>query len=200
MPRPDLKVAALLVCGAVLAGTACAPNRAVVRGNWPDGRLEAPTRGRAVRPMMPAAAPAPAQPPMAEEWLPSPGDGNGLSAADLNRRGVLQPVYFAFDRSDVRDDQIATIRANVAWLLEHPGARILVEGHCDERGTREYNLALGARRADSARDFLISMGISPARIETVSYGEELPAEPGQNERAWALNRRAEFVIVATDGI
>lgn len=200
MPRPDLKLVALLVGGTILAGAACAPGRAVVRGNWPDGRLEAPTRGRLMRPVPMAAVPAPAPEPLANEWLPAPGGDDGLSAADLNRRGVLQPVYFGFDRSDIRDEQIGTIQANVAWLMDNPGVRILIEGHCDERGTREYNLALGARRAEAARDFLISMGIAPDRLETVSYGEELPADPGHNERAWTANRRAEFVVVATSGL
>ena len=197
MARSRFGVAALLLGGLILTAAGCAPNRAIVRGNWPDGRLQAPTRisWRAYLP----PAPPPVEPPAlpAEEWLPAEPIDDGLSAADLNRRGVLQPVYFDFDRAVVRPDQVAVLEANAAWLAQRPAVRVIVEGHCDERGTREYNLALGARRAEAARDFLVALGVSPERIETVSYGEELPADPAHNERAWALNRRAETVIVST---
>lgn len=195
MARSRVGVAALLLGGLILTAAACAPSRAIVRGNWPDGRLEAPTRisWRAYLPPTPAALPA--EP--TEEWVPAEPIDDGLSAADLNRRGVLQPVYFDFDRAMIRPDQAAVLEANAAWLAQRPAVRVLVEGHCDERGTREYNLALGARRAEATRDFMVSLGISPDRIETVSYGEELPADPAHNERAWAMNRRAETLIVST---
>ena len=88
--------------------------------------------------------------------------------------------------------------ANAAWLLDNPSARLIVEGHCDERGTRRYNLALGQRRADTVRAALVALGVDFARIEVVSYGEELPADPQSNERGWRDNRRAEFIIVAID--
>ena len=178
-----------VLAAALLLG-ACAPGRAVVRGNWPDGRIDAPVRSRYITPVPPAPAPV-------EEFMPATPAPDALTAADLNRAGVLKTIHFGFDRSDVRSEDIALMEQNVAWLREHPDARVIVEGHTDDRGTRVYNLALGQRRADSARDFLVSLGIDPARLEVVSFGEELPAVEGQNEAAWAANRRAEFVIVAT---
>ncbi len=106
-----------------------------------------------------------------------------------------QNIYFAYDSSDISDEaaRILTIKADT--LKRHPQYTTVIEGHCDEWGTIEYNLALGDRRARSARDFLIGLGIEPERIQTVSYGEERPQEPGHNEEAWAKNRRAQFILV-----
>lgn len=183
----------VLLVSSLLAAGACAPGRAIVRGNWPDGRLESPARGRTmavpVRPL-----PQPMAEVETEDWEPAEPS---MTAADYNRMNVLQSIYFDFDKHDVRGDQVPRIQANASWLLEHPDVQIIVEGHCDERGTREYNMALGQRRADSTRDFLVSLGIDPARIETVSFGEELPAMSGHDEAAWAANRRAVLVITAT---
>lgn len=181
---------ALLLAATTL--TACAPGRSIVRGNWPDGRIESPIRGHYFPPTPP---PAPAR--MSDEFLPAAPPATDRSAADLNRIGVLQTIHFDFDEAAVRLQGIPIMEQNAAWLREHAGARIIIEGHCDERGTRVYNLALGQRRADAARDFLVSLGVQPSRIEVVSYGEELPAVEGHNEAVWAANRRAEFVIVAT---
>jgi peptidoglycan-associated lipoprotein len=172
--------------------SACAPGRSIVRGNWPDGRIE-PTSVRVMRP-----APAVVADVMEEEWTAA-DPMLELSAADLNRSGVLQSVHFGFDDAGVTSAaQQMALQANAAWLLEHAGARIIVEGHCDERGTRRYNLALGQRRAEAARAGLVAMGIDASRIEVVSYGEELPAVPQSNEAAWSENRRADFIIVAVD--
>jgi peptidoglycan-associated lipoprotein len=88
------------------------------------------------------------------------------------------------------------LKENAALLHKYPKVKIQIEGHCDERGTNEYNLALGERRANSTRNYLISLGISPDRISTISYGEERPLDPGHNEEAWAKNRRAHFVILS----
>ncbi len=196
-PTPAVRRAVLVLLAVALVGVGCAPGRSIVRGNWPDGRIEAPARPAVRTPPRPPAKEAEPAPPVGprEEWLPAEA-GSDASASDLNRRGVLRPIYYDFDSDRIRDDQVAVLEANAAWLRENPGARIVVEGHCDERGTREYNLALGERRARAARDFLVSLGIEPDRIETVSYGEELPVDPGHDEAAWAKNRRAEFVIVA----
>jgi peptidoglycan-associated lipoprotein len=87
------------------------------------------------------------------------------------------------------------LRSNADWLKSNPSARIEVEGHCDERGTSEYNLALGAKRSQTAKDYLVSLGISPERISTISYGEEIPACAEPNENCWRQNRRARFVVV-----
>lgn len=107
-------------------------------------------------------------------------------------RQILQPVFFAFDSSTLSDVSLRTIEANVRWLIQHPDLRVVVEGHCDERGTIEYNLELGARRARAIREHMIRLGLAADRIETISYGEERPADPGHDEAAWARNRRAEF--------
>jgi len=125
--------------------------------------------------------------------------GEQLEALDAdawNARGVLAPVYFDFDSARLSDEALATLEANARWLREHPEFRVVVEGHCDERGTTEYNLNLGARRARSIRDHLVRLGVEPDRIETISYGEERPVDPGHTESAWARNRRGEFRLVA----
>lgn len=99
-------------------------------------------------------------------------------------------VFFDFDSSDIRADAVPTLEAQATFLRTFPSLTIVVEGHADERGTREYNLALGERRANAHKDYLISLGVDPARIETISYGKERPAVAGSNESAWAQNRRA----------
>lgn len=106
----------------------------------------------------------------------------------------LRTVYFDFDMSDLRPDTLASLAENARKLQSRTDLRVLLEGHCDERGTIEYNLALGDRRATSVEDYLVMSGISPSRIDTVSYGEERPAAPGHDEASWAMNRRVEFVV------
>lgn len=111
--------------------------------------------------------------------------------------GLLKDIRFDFDRYDVRSEDTAILKQNAAVLTTKlPKAKIQIEGHCDERGTVEYNLALGERRASSAKKYLISLGISADRISTISYGEERPLDPGHTEEAWAKNRRAHFVILS----
>ncbi|OGP95457.1 MAG: peptidoglycan-associated lipoprotein [Deltaproteobacteria bacterium RBG_16_47_11] len=109
---------------------------------------------------------------------------------------LLKDIHFDFDRYDVRPENIEILRESATLLLKHPKVKIQIEGHCDERGTHEYNLALGERRANSARQYLISLGIAGDRISTISYGQERPADPGHHEEAWAKNRRAHFVILS----
>ncbi|MCB0329738.1 MAG: peptidoglycan-associated lipoprotein Pal [Bdellovibrionales bacterium] len=107
---------------------------------------------------------------------------------------ILKDVYFAFDKSDLSAESKATLQTNASWLKENSSASVTIEGHCDERGTREYNLALGQRRAQSAFDYLRGLGIEDSRMSTVSYGEDQPLDPRSNEEAWAVNRRAHFRI------
>lgn len=107
----------------------------------------------------------------------------------------LLTIYFDFDRFTIRDDMSPTMDKNVQWLKKNDNIRIRIEGHADERGTNEYNIALGERRAQSVKKYLVDSGVNEARLSTISYGEEKPADPGHNEEAWAKNRRAEFVIV-----
>lgn len=106
----------------------------------------------------------------------------------------LKDVYFGFDSSDLQPDARATLKGNAAWLKANPAARVQIEGHCDERGTQEYNLALGAKRAQSAKDYLVSLGIATGRLSVISYGEEVPVCTEHTESCWQKNRRARFVI------
>ena len=99
-------------------------------------------------------------------------------------------VFFGYDSSDLTIDSQSTLDRQATWLQKFPSVRVSIEGHCDERGTREYNLALGERRAEVVKSFLTSAGVRSRQIETVSFGEETPADPGHTESAWALNRRA----------
>ncbi len=117
------------------------------------------------------------------------------SIAELNRSGVLRTVYFDYDRSLVREDQRAVLLANAEWLRANPRYVVEIGGHCDERGTTEYNLALGDRRANAIKEYLVGLGVDGSRLELVSYGEERPAAAGSGEEAWAKNRRAEFVVL-----
>jgi peptidoglycan-associated lipoprotein len=118
---------------------------------------------------------------------------SGTSATEPTVRLTMQDAFFDYDKHELRPEARAVLTGNAEYLMANPGARILIEGHCDERGTNEYNLALGDRRARAARDFLIHYGVEAARIEIVSFGEERPFAPGHDEIAWSQNRRAHFV-------
>ena len=103
-------------------------------------------------------------------------------------------IYFEFDKSSLLPEAQEILREKAAWLEKNPAVDVIIEGHCDERGTNEYNIALGDRRSKSAKNFLINLGIAGSRMETISYGEEQPVDKAHNEAAWAKNRRAHFVI------
>jgi peptidoglycan-associated lipoprotein len=107
----------------------------------------------------------------------------------------LEPVFFDFDQWSIREDQKEVMAKNSQWLKSNPNVKVRLEGHCDERGTAEYNLALGQKRAEGVKSFLEGMGISGQRMATVSYGEERPLDPAHNEAAWAKNRRVDIVAV-----
>lgn len=140
--------------------------------------------------------PQPAEPPEAGDWDAAETSGDVLTPDRINEMDVLRPVYFDYDRSEIRPDQRPVLQQNATWLRQNPTVRILVEGHCDERGTREYNQALGNRRAAATRDYLVSLGVSQDRIEIISYGEERPIAQGNDEAAWARNRRAQFTAIS----
>jgi peptidoglycan-associated lipoprotein len=106
----------------------------------------------------------------------------------------LKRIYFAFDSAELLEPAKTQLRQNAEWLKIHRNVHVQIEGHCDERGTVEYNYALGQKRADAARAFLISEGIAPSRLHTISYGAERPEDPSHNEMAWARNRRVQFLI------
>ncbi|HAR95922.1 MAG TPA: peptidoglycan-associated lipoprotein Pal [Deltaproteobacteria bacterium] len=106
---------------------------------------------------------------------------------------TLNAVYFDFDRYNIRPADGEILRSNLEWFKANPNKKIRIEGHCDERGTVEYNLALGQKRADAAKTYLMNLGVDANALETISYGKERPADPAHNEAAWAKNRRADFV-------
>jgi len=109
---------------------------------------------------------------------------------------LLKDVYFDFDKYDIRLRDAEILKENAALLKRYPNLKVQIEGHCDERGTLEYNLALGERRANHTKKYLLSLGISADRISTISYGEERPFDTAHNEDAWTKNRRAHFVILS----
>lgn len=157
----------------------------------------------------PAAAPGAAAPGAApgapgaemapgEEGLAAPGapGAEAARAAGMTQeRFESQDIYFDYDRYDITPEAAGVLDTKAAYLKANPGLRVLIEGHTDERGSNEYNLALGERRAQSAKKYLANAGVAGGRLDTVSYGEERPADPGHDEAAWAKNRRDHFVIV-----
>lgn len=138
----------------------------------------------------------PREPSMTERDEVQPGLPQDVE--ELNRylrdRGLIGDVYFDFDRSELRAESREQLSRNADWLRSNPGYVVTIEGHCDERGTNEYNLALGDRRAGSARDYLVSLGIEGGRMTTLSYGEELQECTDSSESCWQRNRRAHFVV------
>jgi peptidoglycan-associated lipoprotein len=148
----------------------------------------------------PAKPPAPPQPitePVPVPPEPVPEDTVGSkSLDDLNRDSPLKPVFFELDSADLGSAAQSVLQSNAGVLKQYASWQITIEGHCDERGSAEYNLALGERRASAARDYLVSLGIGAARVRTVSYGKEFPFDPAHDESGWSKNRRAHFVITA----
>jgi len=151
-------------------------------------------------PSTPGRPPAPPE-PVTEPAIvpPEPVRDDAISSAsldDLNRNSPLQPVFFELDSSDLSPAAQKALDQDAGLLKKYGTWTITIEGHCDERGTAEYNLALGERRAIAARAYLVSLGISADRLRTVSYGKEFPFDPGHDESAYTKNRRAHFVITA----
>jgi peptidoglycan-associated lipoprotein len=140
--------------------------------------------------------------PVSDTTPPDTGNQDGTvggTAVPGSRADFLQSVpsdriFFELDSYSVDNEDRATLDAQAAWLMRNPNVRVTIEGHADERGTREYNLALGDRRANAARDYLQSRGVTPDRMQTISWGKERPAVEGSNEYAWSQNRRAVTVV------
>jgi len=132
-----------------------------------------------------------------------PGPGTGLdpnavvpgSQQDFIANVASDRIFFGFDQYNVDAEDMATLQSQAQWLQRNPAVRVTIEGHADERGTRDYNIALGERRANAAKNYLASLGIDPSRMNVISYGKERPAELGSNEEAWAKNRRAVTVVI-----
>jgi len=143
-------------------------------------------------PAPPPAAPAPAPLPPA----PPPPRGPIPGSVEDFRTNVGDTVHFGYDAYAVQEADRATLQKQATWLAQYPNVRVTVEGHADERGTREYNLALGARRANAVKEFLVSLGVSTARVDTISYGKERPMCTEANEACWGQNRRGITVVAS----
>ncbi|MSP37422.1 MAG: peptidoglycan-associated lipoprotein Pal [Deltaproteobacteria bacterium] len=157
---------------------------------WTAENLSASSGAAAAKP----EAPKPPAPPK-----PDPGTTTSLDAlrkGEAATAGPMKDVNFSFDSVALSEAARATLKANADWLKSNATARIQIEGHCDERGTAEYNMALGAKRAQAALDYLATLGVAANRMSTVSYGQEIPVCKEKNEECWAKNRRARFVIGA----
>jgi peptidoglycan-associated lipoprotein len=172
--------------------TACHKKPPIARPTAPPPPVTADT--------VPGRPPTPPEPVRDATIVPpEPVRDEAVSSAsldDLNRSSPLKPVFFELDSSDLSTEGQHVLDGNAAVLKQHATWTITIEGHCDERGSAEYNLALGERRALSARAYLISLGLPADRLRTVSYGKEFPFDPGHDEPAYAKNRRAHFVITA----
>lgn len=173
----------LLVSVALLAllAPACRPKKPVTPAPTP-----AP-------PPAAAPAPTPAPAPPAEPADPLAGDLEAVNRY-VAEQGLLGDIYFDFDRAELRTDALTRLERNANFLREHPQFTVKIEGHCDERGTNEYNLALGERRASAARGRLIALGLGGDRFTSLTYGEERPVCSTSEESCWSKNRRAHFVI------
>ncbi|MBL8518721.1 MAG: peptidoglycan-associated lipoprotein Pal [Betaproteobacteria bacterium] len=156
-------------------------------GSTPKTEAPAPVDNRTAQP----PAPPPSQQPTASTTTPRPVTANPLD----DPRGVLagRSVFFDYDSNVVKPEGQTLVKAHADYMKQFPGARIALEGNTDERGSREYNLALGQRRADAVKQIMTLVGVSGDRIETVSFGEEKPKAPGHDEAAWSQNRRADIV-------
>lgn len=182
---------AAAVLGAMLAG--CGKKH-------PPVVAAAPTPSAVSAPTAPPPAPRPVQRveeavPVAQETIVEESIG-GRSLDDLNRESPLKPALFDYDSAELDGDAQKIVQANAGVLKTFTTWVVTLEGHCDERGTAEYNLALGEKRAAAVKTYLVSLGISPDRLRIVSYGKEFPFDAAHTEGAWSKNRRAHFVITA----
>jgi peptidoglycan-associated lipoprotein len=152
----------------------------------------------------PAAMPSSVQSKSATKPAPEVRKAQTQTSLDSLRQGdsaktpadsALKEIFFEFDRYDLSSDARATLKAAADWLRNNPAVRVEVEGHCDERGTNEYNLALGAKRAQTAKDYLVTLGVAAVRLSTMSYGEEIPVCREHNDDCWQKNRRDRFVAL-----
>jgi len=187
----QLILVSLVIGTALFAG--CAKRPATTQASAP-----APTGTAVAAPPPPAPAPPPPPPPAAvtppataapaAPAPPRPEIKEFVAVADL------KPIYFDFDKYDIRPGDAKVLDANAQWLKTNADQLLLIEGHCDERGTNEYNLALGERRAKSTMNYLVSQGVQASRITIISYGEERPVCTEKTEECWSKNRRAQFLV------
>lgn len=193
MKRGMMALMAAVGMAAMVAG-GCA-NKEVVKSDEPVVTSPAPTTEPA-RPEPAKPVEQPKTTTSAQTAVEQPKMAEAETPKDASVEAALEAVYFDFDKSDLRQDARDVLNRNAEVLLKtKPGAKIQIEGHCDGRGSAEYNLALGERRAKSALQYLLTLGIKADRLSIISYGKEKPAVEGNDEAAWAKNRRAEFVVV-----
>jgi len=210
MVKKSFSILVLLLClGMVLTG--CPKKTVVVRRDQPSSqkpeeasRLEAERAAREEREAKEAKERELAK--IREQEAKQPAGGElDKSLVARKERGIegevfetklLKDIHFDFDRYDIRRGDEEILKENAALLKKYPKTKIQIEGHCDERGTVEYNLALGERRANNTKKYLVSLGIASSRISTISYGKEKPLDNGHNEEAWAENRRAHTVLLS----
>jgi peptidoglycan-associated lipoprotein len=188
--RSKVTIAGLLL--SVLIVSACGGKKPpVARPTPPPPPPSGTTASRPPAPPEPVAEPTivPAE-PVRDERISS------ASLDDLNRNSPLKPAFFEYDSSELTADAQRALNDNAGLLKQYPAWTVTIEGHCDERGTAEYNLALGEKRAIAAKNYLVSLGIPADRLRVVSYGKEFPFDPGHTEGSWSKNRRAHFVITA----
>jgi peptidoglycan-associated lipoprotein len=200
-PSQTALLLALVMLVALFAG--CASQSGPMAGDTETAPSPAPAAGAEAEETGETAEGAEADETLEAEGFEEPGltaeEDDQMEVQTLEQeiqagREALHTVYFAFDSYKLSDVSLNLLQENARWLKQHPKLDVVVEGHCDERGTFEYNLELGAKRARAVRDHLIELGVSPDRIETISYGEERPAVQGTGERVWSQNRRAEFTL------
>ena len=189
-----LRYIATFVVVLALAG-ACAKKQPPVARPTQPPPATVPADTTAARPPAP---PEPVAEPITVPEDPSltSGDLSARTVDEINKESPFQPVFFELDQDQLDSTDQTVLQANAEILRTYPAWTVTIEGHADKRGTPEYNLALGERRALAVRDYLVSLGIDPGRLRTVSYGNEFPFDPGDTEEAYALNRRAHFVVTA----
>jgi peptidoglycan-associated lipoprotein len=188
---PLLALSVMITLSVMLTMIACGGKKPPVARPVPPPPPQTSTTPKPPAPPEPVAEPTMVPPePVKEDKIAA------ASLDDLNRSSPLKPLFFAYDSAEVDGPGQAVLDANAAILKQYPSWTVTIEGHCDERGTAEYNLALGERRAVAARTYLLSLGVSADRLRTVSYGKEFPFDPGHDDAAWTKNRRAHFVITA----
>jgi peptidoglycan-associated lipoprotein len=184
----QITLMSLLLAGLIITGCARRPATTAASAATP-APAAAPSPAPAPAPSAPSPAPAPPAPAAAAPApAPRPVPKEFMAVA------ALKEVYFDFDKYDIRPEDAKTLDANATWLKSNGDNLVLIEGHCDERGTNEYNLALGERRAKSTMNYLVSQGIQANRITIISYGEERPVCTEKTEACWAKNRRANFLV------
>jgi peptidoglycan-associated lipoprotein len=161
-------------------------------------KKKAPTTAQEARPPVTAKAPETTVPPPATAAPRRDVESDVLSKdiAEMNKAGYLTDAFFDYDQSDLREDARTALAADAGWLKKYPTVQVLIEGHCDERGTAAYNLALGDTRANAAKEYLVSLGVDGSKLRTVSYGKERPFCTESTESCWQQNRRAHLVITA----